>query len=326
MSTPDFRILANNEDITAKIQPRLLSLKVMDEAGFKSDALNISLDDKDHQLALPAVGASLDIALGYKNELVQLGAYIVDSVQLSSPPAKMTINAKAANFSPDNALGSLQTQETRSWLSDSLAAMVRTIAANHGYQAVVAEAFDDIQLPHVDQTAESDINLLVRLADENGAVIKLMDERLCCVKKNEAEASNGEAMPTVFLGPSDVTSWNISFTNKSKFKAVETRWHDRALAQTLSVQTSEETPLYQATQTFANEIAARTAAAALLKKFSRSNSKLGLNLPGNMKLSAERRIELRGFREGTNGVWVCESVSHEYSSSGFTTRVSAVLL
>lgn len=326
MSIPDFRIVANDNDITSIIQQRLLSLKVVDEAGFKSDALSISLDDSDHQLELPTVGASLDVSLGYQNDLVQLGVYIVDGVQLSSPPAKMTINAKAANFTSSNALGSLQTQKNRSWPSGSLAAMVNTIAAEHGYQPVVADDFNNLQLPHVDQTAESDINLLVRLASENGAVIKLMNERLCCIKQNEAEAANGQAMPTIVLTPKDVTSWNVSYTNKSKFKAVETRWHDRDAATTLSVKTSAEKPLYQGTQTYANRIAAEIAAAALLKKFSRSNSKLSLNLTGNMKLSAERRIELRGFRQGVDGIWVCESVSHEYSNSGFTTRVSAVLL
>ena len=321
--TPDFRILANGNDITDKIQRRLLSLRVIDEAGFKSDSLDITLDDRDHALELPAVGATLDLALGYKDNLVQMGIYTVDGVRLSSPPAKMQITAKAANFAGNNNLGHLQTQKTRSWEAQTLAQLVNAIAGEHNYRAVVAKEFESIKLNHIDQTYESDINLLVRLATEHGAVIKVTSERLCCVKEKEAEKANGQAMPTTPIAQQQVTSWNVSYTNKSNFAAVETRWHDKKVAKTLTFQTGDGKPVYQHTQIFASEDAAKSAAYAQLKRFAQNNSKLSLKLIGNMEMAAERKIELGGFREGVDGLWVCQSVTHELTGSGFVTQIQA---
>ena len=44
---PDFRIIADAQDITEVIRDRLLSLRLTDESGTQSDALEIQLDDRD---------------------------------------------------------------------------------------------------------------------------------------------------------------------------------------------------------------------------------------------------------------------------------------
>ena len=55
--TPDFRVLANSKDITAKLRDRLLSLCIIDEAGTRADRLALQLDDRDSAIAWPAQGA-----------------------------------------------------------------------------------------------------------------------------------------------------------------------------------------------------------------------------------------------------------------------------
>ena len=72
-----------------------------------------------------------------------------------------------------------------------------------------------------------------------------------------------------------------------------------------------------------SELNRRLANLIQLKRFAQNNSKLSITMAGNMKLSAERKIELTGFREGVNGLWVCQRVSHELSASGFVTQVQA---
>jgi hypothetical protein len=61
---PLFQILANDKDITAKINNRLISITVTDERGLQSDSVNIELDDRDNKLALLPTGAELKIHLG----------------------------------------------------------------------------------------------------------------------------------------------------------------------------------------------------------------------------------------------------------------------
>ena len=72
--TPAFQIIANSVDQTALFQDRLVSLTLTDQAGQKSDTVQITLDNRDNRITLPEVGAVLDISLGFKESgLVQMG-------------------------------------------------------------------------------------------------------------------------------------------------------------------------------------------------------------------------------------------------------------
>ena len=58
-----------------------------------------------------------------------------------------------------------QTQKTRSWpVNTTIGAMVSKMAGEHGMTPATSPELANVQLPHIDQSAESDINLLVRLA------------------------------------------------------------------------------------------------------------------------------------------------------------------
>lgn len=70
--TPDFKVIAAGINITPQIRDRLLSLTIMDEAGLKSDSVEITLDDRDGLIELPIPGAPLIaaetriLALGFR--------------------------------------------------------------------------------------------------------------------------------------------------------------------------------------------------------------------------------------------------------------------
>lgn len=44
---PDFQILADGKDTTATFRDRLISLRITDKAGLESDAVEVTLDDRD---------------------------------------------------------------------------------------------------------------------------------------------------------------------------------------------------------------------------------------------------------------------------------------
>jgi phage protein D len=84
---PDFQILADQQDITTRLQDRLLSLHITDEAGFRSDTVELQLDDRDGKIEWPKHGAELDISLGYRSTgLTAMGRYVVDEIVHTSPP------------------------------------------------------------------------------------------------------------------------------------------------------------------------------------------------------------------------------------------------
>lgn len=84
--TPDFKIIAAGVNITPQIKDRLLSLTITDEAGIKADTVEITLDDRDGLIELPAPGAPLLVFLGYRETgLIPMGLFTSDEVTVTSP-------------------------------------------------------------------------------------------------------------------------------------------------------------------------------------------------------------------------------------------------
>ena len=147
--TPAYRIQVEGQgDVTAQIRERLLSLRVRDEEGYQSDAVEIRLDDRGGEMELPRRGVALEVELGYEaSGRVRMGRYVVDEVELSGPPETLTVRATAA----DMRTGAKQ-RKTRSWDEVTIADLVTTIARDHDLDPRVERGLARIVLPHVDQT------------------------------------------------------------------------------------------------------------------------------------------------------------------------------
>jgi len=98
---------------------------------------------------------------------VPMGIYTADEVVVKGPPDTVTIRGKAANLG-----GSIKEQKTRAWDEKTIREVVRTIAGEHKLQPKVAEAYADFFYDHLDQTDESDLNFLMRLAKGHDALAK----------------------------------------------------------------------------------------------------------------------------------------------------------
>ncbi|WP_375731715.1 hypothetical protein [Xylella fastidiosa] len=96
--TPCYRLIANDNDITALITERMASLQLSDESGSHADTLEVVLADHlpNAPLKLPPMGAELELALGYDGQLRPMGVFVCSEITLSGWPATMTLRAHAA--------------------------------------------------------------------------------------------------------------------------------------------------------------------------------------------------------------------------------------
>ena len=203
---PLFHIHADSVEITAAIRDRLIELVITDEAGIQSDELKLTLDDRhreDGSIAeLPRIGTVLTVSLGYaETRLVSLGRFIVDEVEIRSPPATLTASAKAADM-----VGPFRSPKTRSWDATTLGQLVETIASEHRYEAKIDPELGAIAIPHMDQTEESDMALLTRLAAKHDAVAKPVAGFLVLAKQGSIKTITGLVMPTINLAASVIWS------------------------------------------------------------------------------------------------------------------------
>lgn len=325
---PVWRLLANQRDITRTIAERLISIRYTDAAGLESDILEIQISDNDPNtpVRLPPTGAELDFSIGYQDGgMRRVGIFVVDEIELSGPPSEMTIRARAAPF--DHSRGGktqLQTQKRRTWEKGLLlGAVLRTIAAEHKLQPVISAALEKIELPHLAQTDESDLNFLNRLAYRYDAVIKPAAGKLVATKRGEGTTASGKPGPSITVRPADVSNWRATIAKREVSGTVIAHWHATKQAKLNEVKIGTGEPVTILKRYLQTEAMAQAAARAELERRARRQATLHLTMPGRTDAVAEGRVILAGFRDGANGTWIITRAEHVLDQGGYATTIDA---
>lgn len=334
---PIFRLYADSQEITAAIRDRLIELVVTDEAGIQSDELKLTLDDRrreDGAIAeLPRIGTVLTVSLGYaETRLVSMGRFIVDEVEMRSPPATLTVSAKAADM-----VGPFRSPKTRSWDETTLGQLVEAIAAEHRYEAKVDSELGAIAIPHLDQTAESDMALLTRLAAKHDAVAKPVAGFLVLAKQGAIKTVTGQVMPTISLSARDLAEWRYRHSARKPGGSGSTSERDTSLPPTTATGgtraywwdfekgerrevTTGKPPFEEIRYVHATEAEAKAAAATRKNTGERGQGELSFSLPGEPRLASEGRLSIY-LRPGIPTDWRIKRVEHRLGAQGYTTQV-----
>ncbi|BFU60750.1 MULTISPECIES: phage late control D family protein [Rodentibacter] len=225
--TPKFSVFVitqdkQKNDITQTVADRLMSMTIEDNRGFEADMLDLQLSDHDGKLALPPRNATIQVAIGWQGEpLIDKGKYSVDEVQFSGSPDSLTIRARAADLK-----GSLSEQKERSFHQIKLGALIEQIAKENKLESLCAKEYAEQTLPHIDQTNESDINLLTRLAEDYGAMATVKNGVLLFMPLGQGKTASGKPIPTVQITKQEGDSYSFSIAESDNYKAVRAYWHN----------------------------------------------------------------------------------------------------
>lgn len=331
---PRFRIIADRHDVTRAVADRLIELIITDEAGLASDVVRLTLDDRrraDGAIAqLPRIGTQLEVALSYAGGVwVPMGRYIIDEVEISAPPATLTVSGKAADM-----VGPFRSPKTRSWHDTTLGRIVEAIAAEHGYTPKIDPELGAIAIPHVDQTEESDMALLTRLASKHDAVSKPVAGHLVLAKRGAAKSVTGQALPTITLRPDQISEWRYQYSARriagkggsgladnsdESHGGVKAYWWDYQKGERREVVVGNP-PYEELRYVHATEAEARAAAATRKNRGERSQAELSFRMPGDPRLAAEARLSI-ALRPVIPTRWRITRVEHRLSAQGYSTSV-----
>lgn len=331
MPAPAFRLTLSGADITTRIADRLISLTLTDNRGFEADTLELDLDDTDDGLALPPRGARITLALGWDNApLEDKGSYLVDEVEHSGTPDHITLRARSADLR-----SGLTTKRERSWHGNTLGDIVRSLAAANGLTPLISAALDTTAIEHIDQTDESDINLLSRLATELDAIATVKAGRLLFIHAGAATTASGQTLPAVTLTRADGDNHRYSIADRAGYTAVKANYHDTKDAAQKHILVGSETissddasphePSAGNTKTlrhiYASKTNAERAAKAEWTRIQRGVAEFSISLAtARPDIFPELPIAVSGFKpEIDQAQWTATRVTHKLSSSGFTT-------
>ncbi len=317
--TPYFALTANSQDVTELIRERLISLRVTDESGMTSDTITLSLDDRDHKHAWPEHGAQLECFLGYREtSLTRVGTYVVDELSHGGPPATLGLHGKALDMRAE-----FKAHKTRSWDNVTVDTIVQTIAAEHHLTPKVSLALASILLLHIDQTDESDLHFLTRIANDFGGVVKPVNGFLLFVNKGESKSVSGQQIPPVTIFTQDILTYRMTLADRGKYASVRTFYQNTDAAELVEVLVGEGKPTYTLRHPHTSAEEAAQKGRAKLTALQRGTATLSLSVIGNLDLRAEGRLNIAGIRQPVDGEWGMTRVEHSLSASGLVTTVDA---
>jgi phage protein D len=324
---PQFRVTANGRDITRIITERLKHLRLIDETGNTADTLEICLSDHDPsaRVMLPPTGAELEVSFGYDGAALRMGLFVCDEIQLAGPPDEVTILARAAPFERSSrGRLDIQSQRSRSWAAGTkIGDMVRRIAGEHRLKPRVSEGLAAIQLPHIDQASESDMNLLLRIAKRYDAIAKPAGGFLLFIRRGDAQSASGAVLPRITLTPEDGGNYRVTIASRDSPGTVVAFYRDIDLAERHQVTVGKGEPVKRLRMQYKDRASAEAAALAELRRRARRERTLSYSFPGRPDVVAECVIEMQGFREGIAGRWLVTRAEHYIGPDGYRCSIEA---
>ncbi|MEO1949098.1 contractile injection system protein, VgrG/Pvc8 family [Thioclava sp.] len=313
--TPDFKIVADGEDVTATIADRLLSLSIVDEDGTKSDRLELQIDDRDGRVAFPDMNASIEVWLGFKSQqLSYMGRYAVDQVKGAGPTQVLEVGCKPADMKSE-----VRAPQTRAWEDVTLQSIVAKIAAEAKLRPVVSASIASAHWGYIAQTAESNLHFLTRLAAPLDATAKPVGDALVVQKRGEGKSAAGDKLEPPSLTRSQLTSWRWDLDGRKIYRKIEAEWSEPGAGKRHLVTRGKDKPSKRLRHCYASKEEAERAADGALSAAARGALKISIEVAGfRPSLLAGASVKLDGLRPELNGEWHLTRVQHRFGGALFT--------
>lgn len=328
-------------DITASIQPYLLSITYADNEEDDTDDLQIRVQDRDGvwltqwlTQAVEAAGSSsgmtMEAAFVRENwlsdggdKVLSTGLFELDSVQASGPPATITIKGTSLSYASQIR----QTLKTKAWESYNLSGIAQEMASANGMTCMY-ESANDPYYDRVEQFKTSDIAFLSTLCHNAGISLKATNGIL--VLFDQATYEGKAAIATITRGDGSYLTWSLDVgTADTQYASCRVRYADPVTGQMIEGiayaddydGSDEDNQQLEITARVTSVSEAEELAAKNLRlhnKFARTGT---FALPGNPDMYAGNTLELSGWG-AWDGTYLISQAQHTLGTSGYRTTVS----
>ena len=311
--TPAVEIYGAN---AALLNQRLISWEHIDAAGFESDQLTLTIDLEGLE-GLPSLGGKIGLMVGYREtEMVDKGQFKVTRLTPTLFPFRLTLVATAAPFSKDDETGFKQ-RRTASHGPTTLGGLFRELVLQHDFSPRVAPEISLIKIDHVDQSNETDMGFLTRLAKKYNVIAKPYDDVYVLARPGQTKSLSGKILPNVTLSvtsnnrPGDhaFISATLEESAREQAKGCKTCFVDAATGVLRWIETGLA-PFKTIRQKQPNEAEAIAVGEGEVRKMLRHKYKVKITCPGDPRLAAEGLVLLDDtWPDFMRGRWSIDKVT-----------------
>lgn len=296
--TPVFKIEANGADVTSALQKNLSSIAFSDEDGNQSDEITIKVVG---DFKRPKYEDQIKLWLGYEESaLFFCGLFLVQTTERDS--FGLTITATGADFSK-----TLKQKRDTSYEQLSIKAIAAMIAKRNSLSLKCD--FDDMQITHLSQTNEADLQFMKRLATEYNAIFSVKNNTLVFMKRTK-ESKKSDALAVFDIDASECSNITVKHANKTLYNSCVARWHDTKTNETKSITVGSGDPVLRMEGQFKTPADAKAKAEAKLESANRGTKTGTITMYGR-EIYAGGVLKLSGAGED-NGEYSIKSVNHAF--------------
>ncbi|MER9652550.1 contractile injection system protein, VgrG/Pvc8 family [Mesorhizobium sp. M0152] len=323
--TPQIEITVDGKPVSGVFYSRLISIRVTDKEGTRSDTIDLKLDDSHPFAEIPRRGAKISVAMGYRETGVQsMGEFVVDEVELECLPYAINVQGKAADMRE-----TLKAHKNRHWDDMTVKDIVSEIAGDHGLSPAVSDAVGDHNYKWFGQVDESDMSVLDRLAARHDALFTVKDGKLIFAEKGAGKSASGKAVGGFILTPDKIVqgTCKVSMSDRGSFGKVVGYYQDKDDAERKEIEVesdvSDSPAVYRLREAFSSEEEATKAARSKSKNLSRGGLTTAVTALGDTSIRAGGGFAYGNVRPGVDGIpWIIETAEHSFSKSdGYKTAI-----
>lgn len=317
---PSYLITGLGMAISPALDARLQQLRLIDKRALDADQLDLTLEDHDGRLAIPAKGARLSVSIGFEDQgLINRGEFIVDEVEHAGAPDTLSIRARSADLRIDN-----PAKRCNSWEKQALGTIVEALAGRLELTPRVAPELAGIMIDHLDQTDESDMHLLTRLAERFDATCTPKSGQLLFLPKAAGKTAGGTAIPGITLRRDVGDQHTYTASDRESWTGVIAYWSNLETAERQQVVIGATGNAKRLRPTYENEARATEEATAEWQRIQRGLAEFSLTLAeGRADLYPETPLTVSGYKTVIDATpWLITEVEHTLGDSGFNTRIT----
>ncbi|MCP4747975.1 MAG: hypothetical protein GY874_17835 [Desulfobacteraceae bacterium] len=329
MRKTQLTITYNGADISKAIAPYVIEFAYTDNAHGAADEISVTVEDtKDVWKTgwFPQIGAKLTALLTSSessrpgaDQALNMGVFSIDSVSTSGPPDTVTFKAVSSVI-----MTSLRREKiTKAWENIAFGQICSEVTSKHGFSCFY-DSSENIEFKRVDQTDESDLAFLKRLADEQGMNIKVAHEKIILFAGAKYEAK----APSFTVDKNNSLIKQHSFETKvhNVFNACEISYFDPDQKQEKLYRFVPQNPPAAGHTLKINKRVESLAGAMRrakneLRKANKEQIKGSLTFAGNPLYLAGLNLSLTGFGVFDANYFI-ETAEHSCNSSGYETSLT----
>lgn len=320
----DYKVTVAGQDVTARFDPHLLSIKITRAHGEAADTCDLELSDQDGSIVMPAERAPVQVEI---NSMLAFNGFVSDVTHSGSKSKGSVLSLSCSSV--DQGSG-VKEPKLKHKDDASLSDFASELGKAAGLTVTVAGSIAGINRPYWLAQNESFMSWGQRIAKEIGASFKILADKAYLVAINEGISASGKPLTSISAVKGrngNLTDWSISpIISRPKFKDVEISYFDvkkgEKVKKKVPTGISDVDSSLRTVISAADENQAKSKAEAAGKESDREKGSGSVTILGDVAAEPEAICTISGVRPGVNGSYRISSVTHSLSKgSGFKTEL-----